>query len=47
MAIFKNLFGIREIKTPVFYKDFKEENKELSDLLELTAMCIRERIMII
>ena len=35
MAIFKNLFGIREIKTPVFYKDFKEENKELSDLLEL------------
>ncbi len=35
MAIFKNLFGIREIKSPVFYKDFKEENKELSDLLDL------------
>lgn len=35
MGIFKNLFGIRDIKSPEFYKDFKEENKELSDLLEL------------
>lgn len=35
MAIFKNLFGIREIKSPVFYKEFKEESKELNSLLEL------------
>ena len=26
MAIFKNLLGIREIKSPIFYKEFKEEN---------------------
>lgn len=36
MAIFKNLLGIREIKEPLFYKDFKEENKQLNDLISLT-----------
>lgn len=35
MSIFKNLIGIREIKSPVFYKEFKEENRELCDLLDL------------
>lgn len=35
MGIFKNLFGMRDIKSPEFYKDFKEENKELSYLLDL------------
>lgn len=35
MAILKNLFGIREIKSPVFYKDFNQENKELIELLDL------------
>lgn len=35
MGIFKNLFGIRDIRSPEFYKDFKEENKELNDLLDL------------
>lgn len=35
MGIFKNLFGIRDIKSPEFYKDFKEQNKEVSYLLDL------------
>ena len=35
MAIFKNLLGIREIKSPIFYKEFKEENRQLFDLIEL------------
>ena len=35
MAIFKNLLGIREIKSPVFYKEFIDENRQLIDLIEL------------
>lgn len=35
MAILKNLLGIREIKSPMFYKEFREENKQLLDLIEL------------
>lgn len=35
MAILKNLLGIREIKSPRFYKEFKEENTQLLDLLDL------------
>lgn len=35
MAILKNLFGIREIKSPIFYKEFREENRQLLDLLDL------------
>lgn len=35
MAIFKNLLGIREIKSPIFYKEFREENYQLLDLIDL------------
>lgn len=35
MSIFKNLLGIREIKSPIFYKDFTEENPNLAKLVEL------------
>lgn len=35
MAILKNLLGIREIKSPIFYKEFKEENSQLIDLIDL------------
>lgn len=35
MAILKNLFGIREIKSPIFYKEFREENRQLTDLIKL------------
>ena len=35
MAILKNLLGIREIKSPVFYKDFRGDNRQLLDLIDL------------
>ena len=38
MAIFKNLLGIREIKSPIFYKEFKEENRQLFDLIKLNQI---------
>ena len=35
MSILKRLLGIREIQSPIFYKDFKDENRQLLDLLDL------------
>lgn len=35
MAILKKIFGIRDIKSPIFYKEFREENRQLLDLIEL------------
>lgn len=36
MTIFKNLLGIREIKGPLFYKDFNEESRQLDELIKLS-----------
>lgn len=36
MSILKSLFGIREIKNTVFYKDFREDNLQLRELIELS-----------
>ncbi|MGE5628597.1 MAG: nuclease-related domain-containing protein [Solirubrobacterales bacterium] len=32
MGIIGNLFGVRDITGPVFYKEFNEDNKQLADL---------------
>lgn len=44
MAIIKNLLGIREIKAPIFYKEFSEENRQLIDLIELKEKVKSEKI---
>lgn len=47
MAFLKNMFGIREIKTPIFYKDFTEESLQLNDLLKLREKVKSDKIEII
>jgi hypothetical protein len=35
MGLLNDLIGIRNIKSPIFYKEFSEDNKQLADLEEL------------
>lgn len=35
IRLIKNLLNIRELKKPVFTKEFKESNKQLEDLIKL------------
>jgi hypothetical protein len=35
MGFLNDLIGIRDIKSPIFYKEFSEDNKQLADLEEL------------